>query len=259
MAGNLILVVLALSLAAYFVGQAQGRKFVHATPVGAVHSRPIYHGAFVAVWVGVPALLLVLAWLMFQGTVLDRLLLASLPDTMTDGATTAQLSLYLTEVKNVAAGLQFGEPSPAIVAAAERYVAWSQIARWAMVVAALSVAILAMMVARARLAPLFRARQGSSARWSILMVHLAGSPSFTTIGINRRRSSSSRGCSQEWCRHRFPVGLNWEAQIAIRPDKIAARALFGAIPGLRRHAAMQHTSSDGRAGRNRARSRATTT
>jgi phosphate transport system permease protein len=68
MAGNLILVILLLSLVAYFVGQAQGRKFVYATSVGEVHSRPIYHGAFVAVWVGVPALLLVLAWLMFQGT-----------------------------------------------------------------------------------------------------------------------------------------------------------------------------------------------
>jgi len=230
MAGNLILVVLALSLAAYFVGQAQGRKFVHATPVGAVHSRPIYHGAFVAVWVGVPALLLVLAWLMFQGTVLDRLLLASLPDTMTDGATTAQLSLYLTEVKNVAAGLQFGEPSPAIVAAAERYVAWSQIARWAMVVAALSVAILAMMVARARLAPLFRARQGFERALSILMVTCAVLAIFTTIGIIGALVFEAWLFFQMVPVTEFLFGLNWEPQIAIRPDQIAGAGAFGAIP-----------------------------
>ena len=32
-----------------------------------VHSLPSYHGAFVAIWVGVPALVLVLVWLLFQG------------------------------------------------------------------------------------------------------------------------------------------------------------------------------------------------
>ncbi|MGJ3262038.1 MAG: phosphate ABC transporter permease subunit PstC [Salinarimonas sp.] len=230
MAGNLILVVLALSLAAYFVGQAQGRKFVYAAPVGAVHSRPIYHGAFVAVWVGVPALLLVLAWLMFQGTIIDRLILASLPDSMTDGASTAQLSLYLTEVKNVAAGLMFGEPSPAIVAAAERYVAWSQIARWAMVVAALSLAIFAMMVARARLKPLFRARQGFERALSIMMVTCAVLAIFTTIGI------IGALVFEAWLFFRmvpvteFLFGLNWEPQIAIRPDQIAGAGAFGAIP-----------------------------
>lgn len=230
MAGNLILVVLALSLAAYFVGQAQGRKFVYAAPVGAVHSRPIYHGAFVAVWVGVPALLLVLAWLMFQGAIVDRLILGSLPDAMTDGASTAQLSLYLTEVKNIAAGLQFGEPSPEIVAAAERYVAWSQIARWAMVVAALSVAIFAMMIARARLRPLFRARQGFERALSVMMVTCAVLAIFTTIGI------IGALVFEAWLFFRmvpvteFLFGLNWEPQIAIRPDQIAGAGAFGAIP-----------------------------
>lgn len=230
MAGNLILVVIALSLAAYFVGQAQGRKFVLATPVGSVHSRPIYHGAFVAVWVGVPALLLVLAWIMFQGAIVDRLILASLPDAMTVGASQAQLSLYLTEVKNVAAGLQFGEPSPPIVAAAERYVAWTQIARWAMVVAALSVAIIAMLVARAKLAPLFRARQGFERALSVMMVTCAVLAIFTTLGI------IGALVFEAWLFFRmvpvaeFLFGLNWEPQIAIRPDQIAGAGAFGAVP-----------------------------
>ena len=41
-----------------------------------VHSLPSYHGAFVAIWVGVPALILVLLWLLFQDSVIDGLLLA---------------------------------------------------------------------------------------------------------------------------------------------------------------------------------------
>ena len=66
---------LALSLVAYFVGHASGRRFA-AADGAATHSLPSYHGAFVAIWVGVPALILVLLWLPFQGSVIDGLLLA---------------------------------------------------------------------------------------------------------------------------------------------------------------------------------------
>ncbi len=57
-------------------------------------------------------LVLVLLWLLFQSRSIDRLLVASLPAPMTDGASPAQLSLYLSEIKNVAAGRIFGEPAP---------------------------------------------------------------------------------------------------------------------------------------------------
>ncbi len=84
MLGYLILTILVLSLAAYLVGRSTARGFV-ATGDQPVHSLPSYHGAFVAIWVGVPALVLVLLWLMLQGTVIDGLLVRSLPDGLTAG------------------------------------------------------------------------------------------------------------------------------------------------------------------------------
>lgn len=230
MAGNLILVILVLSLVAYFVGQAQGRKFVHATPGGEVHSRPVYHGAFVAVWVGVPALLLVIAWLVFQGTIVDGLVLASLPGTMTDGASEAQLQLFLTEIKNISAGMVFGEPTPEIREAAERYAAWSQIARWAMVVVALAVAILAMLVTRARLRPRFRARQGFERAISIMMIACSVIAIFTTIGIVGALLYEAWLFFELVPITEFLFGLSWEPQIAIRADQVAGAGAFGAIP-----------------------------
>ena len=82
MAGYLLLTIIAFSLVAYFVGRATGRSFVTAE-TGKVHSLPGYHGAFVAVWVGIPAFLLVLLWLALQGQVIDRLLIAMLPADLT--------------------------------------------------------------------------------------------------------------------------------------------------------------------------------
>ena len=70
----------------------------------ATHSLPGYHGAFVAVWVGLPALLLLLLWTALQGTVVDGLLIRTLPPDATAGATPSQLNLLLSEIKNVAAG-----------------------------------------------------------------------------------------------------------------------------------------------------------
>lgn len=230
MAGNLILAILFLSLVAYFVGQTQGRRFAYAGGDVQVHSRPVYHGAFVAIWVGVPALILVLLWLLMQGAVVDRLVIASLPDTMTEGASPAQLSLWLSEIKNVAAGQIFSEPTPEIRAAAERYAAWTQIARLAMVVVGLGIAILALLAARSRLAPAFRARQGFERAVSGMMVACSVIAILTTMGI------IGALLYEAWLFFRivpiaeFLFGLRWEPQIAIRPDQIAGAGAFGAVP-----------------------------
>ncbi|MCG6121281.1 MAG: phosphate ABC transporter permease subunit PstC [Microvirga sp.] len=230
MAGNLVLVIIALSLVAYFVGQAQGRKFVLAGPDATVHSRPIYHGAFVAIWVGVPALVLVVLWLGLQGAVVERLVLASLPDTLTDGASPAQLQLILSEIKNAAAGLAFGQPSQEILAAAERYAAWRDIARWAMVAVAASLAIGALFLARARLAPSFRARQGFERFISIGMIVSSIVAILTTVGIIGALVYESWLFFQLVPITEFLFGLNWEPQIAIRPDQVAGAGAFGAVP-----------------------------
>ena len=119
MTSYLFLAILGFSLAAFYVGRVAGNRFVAAHGPD-VHSRPIYHGAFAAIWVGLPALILVLVWLLFQDAVIERLLVASLPQSMTDGASPAQISLFVSEIKNVAAGNIFSEPTEDIRAAAEQ-------------------------------------------------------------------------------------------------------------------------------------------
>src|SRR5512134_3897421 len=141
MIGYVLLAIVALSAASYVLGR---RRAVAA--VGGrereLHSRPTYHGAFVAAWVGIPAILLVLIWLLLQGPVINTLLLWSLPPGTTDGLDSGRIDLLLSEIRSVAAGNIFGEPSLVVQAAAERYLRWQTIAGYAMVVVALSVALL---------------------------------------------------------------------------------------------------------------------
>jgi phosphate transport system permease protein len=227
--GYLFLAIVAFSLAAFYVGQSSGRRFVaaHGTQV---HSRPVYHGAFAAIWVGLPALVLVLLWLLLQDSVVDRLLLASLPPTLTEGATPSRMSLYLSEIKNVAAGQIFVEPAPEIRQAAERYARWSTIANWAMAVAAICAMALALFLARSRMAPRFRARQSFERSLDIIMIFSAGVAILVTLGIIASLTYEAIRFFRLVPPTEFFFGLNWEPQIAIRADQVAGEGAFGAVP-----------------------------
>jgi phosphate transport system permease protein len=228
-AGYLLLAIIVFSLVAFYVGRSAGNRFV-AAEGASVHSLPGYHGAFVAVWVGVPALILVLIWIAAQGPLISSLTLGMLPPAMTEGASSAQLNLLLSEIRNVAAGRIFTEPAPEIRAAAEALVRWDEIARWAMVVVVIALMLLAMLVARGRLAPRFRARHGVEGFLSVVMILSALAAILVTIGIIASLLFESFAFFAKVPVTEFLFGLRWEPQIAIREDQVAGAGAFGAVP-----------------------------
>ena len=228
MFGYLLLIILALSLAAYIVGRATARGFV-AADGQPVHSLPSYHGAYVAIWTGVPALVLVLLWLLVQGTVIDGLLVRSLPDSLA-AAAPSQIQLTLSEIHNVAAGRIFAEPSPEVVAAAGRLNRWTAIARLAMFAVAVAAMLLGLFFARGRLAPRFRARNGVERAMSVFMVACAVVAILTTAGIIVSLLFEAWSFFALVPPADFFFGLKWEPQIAIRADQIAGAGAFGAVP-----------------------------
>jgi phosphate transport system permease protein len=229
MVGYILLLLIVLAAFSYFFGRkravaaVEGREYL-------LHSRPNYHGAFVAAWVGIPSVLLVLVWLLLQGTVIDNLLLASLPPGTADGMTTGQVSLLLSEIKSVAAGNIFGEPSLVVQEAAERYNRWQTIARWAMAAAALSVALLGLVFASRRLSPEFRARHGAERILSGLMIACSLIAILTTLGIVISLLIEALRFFDRVNPFEFFFGLNWEPQIPIREGQVTAGGAFGAIP-----------------------------
>jgi phosphate transport system permease protein len=228
MIGYALLLIAAMSSVAYYVGRRAGSAYIGG-PVKP-HSLPAHHGAFVAIWVGVPALILVLLWQFFEGFALDRLILSSLPGTLTEGADATRLNLILSEIKNVAAGNIFTPPSPETTAAAARYSAWNDIATAAMFVAALAVMILALLVARSRLAPRFRARNGVERLVDGLMIFCSVLAVLTTLGIIVSLLFEAWRFFEMVPLHEFLFGLRWEPQMALRADQVAGQGAFGAVP-----------------------------
>jgi phosphate transport system permease protein len=229
LAGLLILAIIGFSLVAFFVGRSAGQKFV-AADGAAVHSLPGYHGAFVAIWVGVPALVISVAWLLAQNTVLDQVLFATLPPDLTSGLESSGRALLLSEIKNIAAGAVFGQPDPRVSEAALRLQNWQFTAGWAMVVVALAVAILGLFFGRSRLASRFRARSAVEAFTFWTMVLCSVFAILVTIGIVVSLVFESLHFFALVPPHEFFFGLRWEPQIPLRADQIAGAGAFGAVP-----------------------------
>ena len=229
MVGYVVLAILALSLVSYFLGRRRAITAVQGREPE-LHSRPTYHGAFVAAWVGIPSTLLVLIWLVFQGTVVDTLLLWSLPPGTTDGLDEGQINLFVSEIKSVAAGNVFGEPTLVVQEAAERYQRWEAIARYAMVAAALSVALLGLFFASRRIAPKFRARHGAERILTGLMIACSLIAILTTLGIVLSLLFEALRFFDRVSPLEFFFGLNWEPQIPIREGQVTGGGSFGAIP-----------------------------
>jgi phosphate transport system permease protein len=229
MIGYVLLGIIALSLFSYLLGRRRAMASVGGRQQE-LHSRPSYHGAFVAAWVGIPSILLVLVWLVLQGPVIDRMLLWSLPPGATDGLTNGQIDLMLSEIRSVAAGNIFSEPSLVIQEAAERYQRWKAIARYAMVVVALSIALFGLFVARARINPEFRARRATERVMSGLMMACSLIAILTTLGIVLSLLFEALRFFDRVSPLEFFFGLNWEPQIPIREGQVTAGGSFGAIP-----------------------------
>ncbi len=221
--------LLVLTLAGLLIGRGRARATVGGQ-TRQLHSRPAYHASFVAAWVGLPASLLLLAWLTIQGPLLDRLIMASLPTELVTGKGIGELSLILSQIKAVAGGTVFGTPAPEILEAGERLQAWRGIAQLAMLACIVVVAMLGMVIAQSRIAPDFRARQAVERILDGLMIACAVVAILTTLGIVISLLVEALRFFERVAPLEFLFGLNWEPQIPIRPDQVTAGGAFGAIP-----------------------------
>ncbi|HHN67161.1 MAG TPA: phosphate ABC transporter permease subunit PstC [Thermopetrobacter sp.] len=227
-----MLAVLLLALFGYWFGYRPARKAELAAAGGrALHSRPVYHGLYVAAWVGIPSLLLVLVWLLAQGPVIDRLLLQTLPEQALAGLSDAQIRVLLSKIHTLAAGHALpGTPPEYVTQAADTLKRWRMIAGWAMLAGALAPGLMGLFWARLRIAPQFRARQRVERILDGLMLACAALAILTTLGIIVSLFFESLRFFAKVPLTEFLFGPRWEPQIAMRADQVAGQGAFGMIP-----------------------------
>ena len=229
MAGSAFLVIAVLTFAGYLLGRIRAAA-VRSRDQAAMHSLPSYHAKNVAIWTAVPSFLLVIVWLLLQNTVIDRLLLSSFDPQAVAAMSGAEKNLLVSEIRQVAEGRIFQEPSLAVRAAAEALRGWRATAAWALFSSALGVTLAGFAFSYSRIATRFRARQSVERSMNIFMIVCSLVAILTTLGIV---SSLLYEAGQFFVRvpvHEFLFGLRWEPQIALRADQVAGLGAFGAVP-----------------------------
>ncbi len=226
---TLIFILLGLMALAYYLGRKRSLSLVSGR-VRDLHSLPSYYGMQTALWCGIPALLLLVLWISFEGSVVTALVVNDLP-TEIQNLPPERLNLVLNDIRNLATGnIVSGQVDAMTRQAADHYAALEQISRMAMFVLALSLAILGGVMAQRTISRHQRARNRVEKVVSFFLLSSSTLAIFTTIGIVLSVLFESIRFFQQIPVSEFLFGLDWSPQTAIRADQVGSSGVFGAVP-----------------------------
>jgi len=188
-----------------------------------------YYGWYVALWTGLPSLVILVAWAALSEPLYDAMIVSALPDGLKN-LPKAELELVLSEVRNRAAGVMVSVDKPGVAQAAERLDALRSTGFLAATGAAISLALAGFVLAWRRVQPAFRARVRveTAFRWIILLCSTVAI--FTTIGIVLSLLFEAVRFFRLVSPAEFLFGLDWSPQTAIRADQVGSSGAFGAVP-----------------------------
>jgi len=195
-----------------------------------LHSLTGFHGFYSVLLIAVPVFVFILLWIALRGWVIDGMVVRGLPDGTFDGMDSGAAALVLSEIKSVASGRVFGTPSDAVIAAADRLNNLRSAASLYLVLATAVLSVALLWIARRSVSAEFRARQGVEGIVLGLMIFCSVVAVFTTIGIVASLMFETYKFLSIVPLADFLFGTNWEPQIPIRADQIAAEGAFGWLP-----------------------------
>ena len=228
---TLILILGLMATAAFLLGRGRSLALVGGPGYGSrLHSLPGYYGYFVAIWCALPALALVLLWIMIEPRVITALVVEGLPESYRS-LSTGELNLLVNNIRNLASGDVVSINIDAnLQGAADQFNEYAAKSRQLLAVLTLGVAGLAGGIAWRRIDPELRARNRveSVVRW--MLIAASSIAIFTTVGIVLSVLFEAIRFFQKVPITEFLFGLNWSPQTAIRADQVGSSGSFGAVP-----------------------------
>ncbi len=202
-------------------GKASGQSF---------HSLPGYYGGYVALWCIIPAVAILLVWIVFEPIYIEAAVIASLPESLRE-LPPERLGLVFNDIRNLVEGnIVGGEQSADMLAAAERFSELRSSSRWMLSVSLAAVVSAAIVWALSRVRPAFRARIKVEGAVEYILVAASSVAILTTIGIFLSVLFEAFRFFTEVSPLDFLFGLQWSPQTAIREDQVGSSGAFGAVP-----------------------------
>ena len=221
--------LLLVTASAFWLGRSRALAVAGEAP-WQLHSRPGYHGFWVALWCGVPALAVLVLWLLLGSRIVDALVVAALPGEAA-ALPRGQLDLLLSDARLVASGgITAREPGPLVLEAAQHLARLRWNATAAVAGLLLAVAAGGLTWARGRIRTDFRARNQVERAVRISLVLSSTVAVLTTIGIVLSLIFEALRFFALVSPFEFLFGLEWSPQTAIREDQVGSSGAFGAVP-----------------------------
>ncbi|MDP1630888.1 MAG: phosphate ABC transporter permease subunit PstC [Caulobacter sp.] len=233
-----VLVALALLAAfsggVFLLGRRRAVRLAGGAPAS-LHSLPGYHGAWVALWAGAPAALILFAFAVFGGRMEDAALRAQAPAAISQLSEQRQ-EVFWSDARAEARGEtssevrwegDLGAAMAAKVSEARQITAYGRIAALAL---AGVLALVGFLLAFPRLSKDFRARNRVEGWTGVLLIACSTVAVLTTLGIVLSLLWESLRFFQAVSPLEFLLGTSWDPQIAMRADQVASSGAFGAVP-----------------------------
>lgn len=224
---TLLFLLLLISAYAFHIGRQRSRQLVDGK-VKNLHSLPSYYGYYTALWSLLPPLALVFLWIAFETSVINNMVLASLPGANSNMP--SELKGLLINDLNNALGGNYGDAKPELKDSVEYLRSLKIRSNWLLSFLAISLALLGAFFGRSHITKEHRARNQVE---RTVMAFLVGSSLIailTTLGIVLSVLFESIRFFDKVPITDFLFGLQWSPQIAMRADQAGSAGAFGAVP-----------------------------
>jgi phosphate transport system permease protein len=198
-----------------------------------LHSLPSYHGAFLALCVGLPMLLAFIVWAPVAKVVIDNRAIAQLASDLqpTDSLTR---ETRLRDIDRIAAGdigdQQLAAYPESVVSAGRSTAAMRNRSFTGLVTVGLLLGALGFALGVRRISPDFRARNTVETAVKGLLIACSFVAVMTTIGIVLSVLFETLRFFAKVSPSEFLFGLHWSPQTALRADQVGSSGAFGAVP-----------------------------
>lgn len=181
----LIGILLVLIAFAYQVGLSRSRSIAgKGNNTGTLHSRPGYYGSLVALWCGLPALLVLMIWTLVEPSIIRHVVMGSLPADIASATNGVQLDILIDRLRNIASGYGVSDvPAAYELVAAQELKQVEAIGIYAKIAVVCSIAVLGLVYARRKLSAQLRARNQVEVIIKVALALCSGVAILTTLGI----------------------------------------------------------------------------
>lgn len=232
MVGYLLLVLVGLFVAAYFLGRTRAVSVVGGE-VSRLHSLPGQHGMFLALVTTLPALFAILLWGIITPGIESSIIKSRFAAELA-GMGVPQVEAFVRDARAIAFGGVVGFTDATKEAAAAAYKTVHATSIWIIAALAAALVVAGFLWSYGRIAPAYRARHVVERIVRIFLIGCSVVAILTTLGIVLSLIFESLRFFQQVPIYKFLFGTHWSPQSAFTGAGTEAGAvnadIFGAIP-----------------------------